>query len=227
MTDKRGRGAAWTVVRLLPVILTLSACGGAPAPEALQSDYAAARAATEAGNLAEAADAYRRLIGQYSETRFGPSLRLEYAYVLLYADDVAGAKREAEAVLTGQTDPETRARAELVAAIAAHEQVKVFLASRPGYERAMTAARATYARLEGVARDIPEIDPDNVILARLRALREDIAGLELQKMRAEIAAGQIAIAAERAAYILSEFGDTERIAAERAYLTNVAQAAGS
>ena len=189
-------------------ILLLGGCSVAPVSEEFRSAYASARDALEAGDFSAAVKRYEDLLPVLAEDRIGSAVRLEYANALLrdgQFDRALAVARELEIL---DSDPARSGRAALVAAVAEHQRVERMVARGAPYEEVQARARAAFRRLDQVQRHRPQYDPEGVLVARMRKLRETLAEMEITQVRAELDADSAGVAAQRAAYVLREFGDT-------------------
>ena len=208
------------VAALAPLI---AACGAVPPPPESRAAYAAARAAAEAGDYPAATDRYEALRRDLTRGRDAAALRLEYALVLLYADQPERARAMAAEAAEVHRGRDTRARAQVLSAIARHSLLETYLATRPPYLEARSRARAVYQDMVETYRAHGVQDEAGIIPARLGVLRESLAQIELREMRADIARGDRLTASQRAQYIQIEFGDTAIVGRSASELRRVVQ----
>ena len=198
-------------------LLLLGGCGAAPVSEELRSGYASARDALEAGDYPDAVRRYEDLRATAGGD-VGVAIRLDYAHALLRAGEPERALAMAHEVEALEPGFAGIGHAKLVAAIAKHELAERALVRGAPYEEARARARDAYGSLDRVLRSYPQYDPEGVLIARMRKLRETLAELEIEQLRAELEAGANRLASERAAYILREFADAAAVADARALL---------
>jgi outer membrane protein assembly factor BamD (BamD/ComL family) len=175
------------------------------------SNYDQAREAAEDQNYLVAINYYQQVLQEFPRGKSGAEVRLEFAKVLLFADQPARAKQVADSVPGLTFNRELRGRAALLSVIAQHVQHEAYLAKRPPYVEGRDRSRAVYAQMEAVYEKSGKYDDDAIIPARIRVLRESLAELELRQMQAERDQGKASIAAQRARYILIEFADTDAV----------------
>jgi len=209
-----------TPSRLIAVaLLALSGCVAQPSSQ-LARDYDGARDALEAGDTANAVQRYARLVADYGDTAYGPGFEVEYAHALLrahMADRAMAVARAAEARATG----EVLGRARMIGALAAADLAEAEIAKNSPRAQADRAIRTAFQALgETVARH-PDIDPQGLMLARMRQLKEHMARLELASLADEHEAGQTDRARARAHYILDHYGDTDAVLAAHPVLKGI------
>ncbi len=214
---------------LLAFVVLLSACdtlaigqNTSEQPSLGAVEYEYARAAAEAGNYLEAIPAYDRVLLAYPKGKDGAEVRLEFAKVLLYADDPQRALIVAQDAMKLSRARDIKGRGTILSAIADHGQIEMYLAANPPYVEARNRARETYVRMLEAYDKYIDYDEIGIIPARIALLRESLARLELREMQSEIARGETATAAQHAQYIQIEFGDTEIVDQNRVVLGNTA-----
>ncbi len=201
-------------------VLALGACVSA-APTAFEQDYDAARDALEAGDTSNALSRYQALITSYGEGPYRPVFEVEYAHALLrakMADRAFSTARTAEQGALHYGDTELLGRARMIGALASADLAEQALARNAPRAQADQAIRTAFQALgETIARH-PEIDPQGLLLERMRDLKEQMARLELEALDEERAAGQHSRARAHAHYILDHYGDTDTVLNARARL---------
>ena len=215
-----GRPVRCSLVRLamfpwrsagIVIVLLLGGCSATPVSEEFRSAYAGARDALEAGDYITAVTRYEDLLPALGDDRIGTAARLDYAHALLRAGQPERALAVARELEALDSDPAVSGRAALVAAIAEHESAERIVAQGAPYEEAQARARAAFRRLDHLVRYRPQSDPEGLLVARMRKLRETLAELEIAQVRAELEADSAGVAAQRAAYVLREFADTAAV----------------
>lgn len=179
-----------------------------PAGPEAQDIYLAARSAAEAGRYAAALQGYETVLPTVTRGRKAAELRLEYALILLYADRPDQALAAVAAATRANRSRAIRGRGAILAALAEHGRLDRFLAERPPYIAARDRARKIYNQLLDTYERHAALNEADIIPARLLALRESLAGIELAEMRRDLARGKGLAASQRAQYIQLEFGDT-------------------
>lgn len=210
--------------------LLLAGCDGLPGLDRSASsatptgpnDYVLARAAAEDQNYPVAIANYARVLDAYPKGTTGAEVRLEFAKVLLFADQPQRALMVLEQVPEITRNREMRGRAIILSVIAEHVLLEAYLAEHPPYLAARDRARAMYEKMEAVYDTHGKYDADAIIPARIRVLRESLAEMELREMQAEYDRGDHNIAAQRARYIINQFPDTEAVKRNMDVLQTVA-----
>jgi len=198
------------LVGAVAALFLLSGCATTPVPGEFRSAYAVARDALEAGDYPEAVRRYEDLRAA-ADNKVGIAVRLDYAHALLRAGEPERALAAAREVETLEPGYVAAGHAKSVAAVAEHEIAERTLARGAPYEETRARARAAFRSLASVLQSYPQYDPEGALIARMRKLREMLAELEIEQLRADLEAGATGVAAERAAYVLREFGDTAAI----------------
>ena len=200
--------------RVLAVLL-LSGCAPVLISQETRLVYKDARDALEAGDYSAAVRRYEEILSEAGHGPIGISVGLEYAHALLRAHKPERALAVAREIEIRGTDPATVGRARLVAAVAAHELAERAVAQGAPYEEARARARAAFRRLGDASSSHPQFDPEGILVPRMRSLRELLAELEIEQLRADLKTGD---AGDRAVYILREFGDTAAVADARSLI---------
>ncbi len=202
------------LVGAVAALFLLSGCATTPVPVEFRSAYAVARDALEAGDYPEAVRRYEDLRAA-ADNKVGIAVRLDYAHALLRAGEPERALAAAREVETLEPGYAAAGHAKSVAAVAEHEIAERTLARGAPYEETRARARAAFRSLASVLQSYPQYDPEGALIARMRKLREMLAELEIEQLQADLDAGATGVAAERAAYVLREFGDTSAAAEAR------------
>lgn len=188
--------------------LVLSGCAATPKPGISMSAYSDARDALDTGDYAGAVSRYGSLLPQAGDDRIGIAVRLELAHALLRAHEPERALTVARDLEALDLDPATYANVKLVAAVAEHERAERAVASNSPYDEARVLARDALRSMDAIVRGHPQYDPEDVLIPRIREVRETLAELEIAQLRLELQKSTNSSAATRAAYIEREFSDT-------------------
>ena len=194
---------------LATVVGVLAAgCATQPASGEFQSAYGNARDALEAGDYESALDLYAALLPIAGSERLEITVRLDYAHALLRAGRFDSALAEARGIEALGPDAETSGRVDVVVAVADHEIAERVVGRDVHYETKRASAQAAFRSLDRALRNDPRLDPEGVLIIRMSKVREMLAALEIEQLRTNLEAGATAVAKERAANILRDFGDT-------------------
>jgi tetratricopeptide (TPR) repeat protein len=218
------------IVGAVLALALLSACEGAPFPGRTASkapegpdDYLIARSAVKDGNFSSAIASYERVLDAFPRGKSGAEVRLEFANVLLHANQPDRALDLANEVPKLSRDKGLRGRAAILASIAQHMEIEAYLETNPPYLQARDKARNVYFLMETVYEKNGKYDDDGIIPARIRILRESLAKLELRQVKSERAQGNKNVATQRARYILTEFSDTDTVNSNKQFLNTTAR----
>ena len=193
-------------------------CATQPVSEEFRSAYGNARDALEAGDYESALGLYAALLPIAGSERLEITVRLDYAHALLRAGRFDRALVEARGIEALGPDTETSGRVDVVVAVAEHEIAERVVGRDVHYETKRASVQAAFRSLDHALRNDPRLDPEGVLIIRMRKVREMLAALEIEQLRTNLEVGATAVARSRAANILRDFGDTTAVSDARTLL---------
>jgi len=210
----------WAVLfagTLLALLLGGCATNGTPMPDE-RSAYAAITEATERGDCAGADAAVETAERHFPGGALLTSARLQTAYTCIRVEDPQRARRQTEALLSGDASFTQQDYAHYLRAVAGYgiwKQNHRVATSRPELLENVEKARETVEEFAFFVRRFPDSRFRDEALPYLVDLHEGLARSELAIARLDLERGEYGRAAARAEYVAEHFAETNSVSDAR------------